>query len=581
MFDTRHDVLVGDGGDRWRTGVALAALVLAAAVAMSCGGDPDAIAGATTTSPGGTTTMPEPLAALAAVEPTETDRFATSGKCDQCHLADATGPLHDADGADISPAGLWRSSMMALAARDPYYLSVFSDELARHPAAKSDIEAVCTRCHAPAGSVEHEPKGGHVTFDDLVAGAGPEANLARDGVTCTLCHQIGDVGLGAPASFTGGFTVGYDRELYGPHGGPKTDPMQFFVEYTPTYAEHLATSEVCATCHTVVVPTLGPDGAPTGGDFLEQAPYLEWLSSDFAPATACRDCHLPARDEADAPIESPLAKYPTGLPAREPFGKHLFVGGNAYMLGLLADNVEWTGSGLAAAELADAAARSVLHLESAAALSITSAELVGGAYVVEVAVENHAGHKLPTGYPSRRMWLHVRALDAQGATLFESGRWDDRGALVDGAGARLDAAGTIVPHRDTIESDGEVQIWEAVAVDTAGKPTHLALESARYAKDDRIPPAGFAPSADWKDWIAPIGADDDPSFGAGGDRVTYRIAGGGKVARVEVELVYQSVPPAVLDALAAVATGAAVRFTKMAAQRPPKPVVVAETQVEP
>ena len=37
-----------------------------------------------------------------------------------------------------------------------------------------------------------------------------------------------------------------------------------------------------------------------------------------------------------------------------------------------------------------------------------------------VAVENLAGHKLPTAYPSRRVWLHVTVLDGPDV-VFESG----------------------------------------------------------------------------------------------------------------------------------------------------------------
>ncbi|MEZ4447282.1 MAG: hypothetical protein R3B72_49845 [Polyangiaceae bacterium] len=75
-------------------------------------------------------------------------------------------------------------------------------------------------------------------FKSLVAGKSDEATLGRDGVTCSLCHQIADSGLGTTASYTGGFDVGYSRKIFGPHLGPDTEPMQFFVSYEPTYAEH-------------------------------------------------------------------------------------------------------------------------------------------------------------------------------------------------------------------------------------------------------------------------------------------------------------------------------------------------------
>ena len=40
---------------------------------------------------------------------------------------------------------------------------------------------------------------------------------------------------------------------------------------------------------------------------------------------------------------------------------------------------------------------------------------------MEIAIRNLAGHKLPTAYPSRRVWLHVSVRDPSGGRVFESG----------------------------------------------------------------------------------------------------------------------------------------------------------------
>ena len=88
---------------------------------------------------------PPALAGLPPPGSVDTDRFRDAGACAQCHLvADDTPVLHDAQGANVSPVLLWRSSLMALAARDPYYLAVFADELARAPANTAEIEALWT-----------------------------------------------------------------------------------------------------------------------------------------------------------------------------------------------------------------------------------------------------------------------------------------------------------------------------------------------------------------------------------------------------------------------------------------------------
>ncbi|MCX5741148.1 MAG: multiheme c-type cytochrome, partial [Proteobacteria bacterium] len=171
---------------------------------------------------------PEPLAALPAAAPVETDRFSDAAKCGQCHSAGATA-LRDAASRDVSPVQLWRPSMMALAARDPYYLAVFAEERARDPAHVDAIDRTCVRCHAPAGS---EESAGALGFDALVAGDSPAATIGREGVTCTLCHQIASTGLGEEASFTGKFVVDYGRKIFGPHANPLVAPMQTFVSYT-------------------------------------------------------------------------------------------------------------------------------------------------------------------------------------------------------------------------------------------------------------------------------------------------------------------------------------------------------------
>jgi hypothetical protein len=52
---------------------------------------------------------------------------------------------------------------------------------------------------------------------------------------------------------------------------------------------------------------------------------------------------------------------------------------------------------------------------AAAELSIDRAERSGGRIIAVVRVQNPTGHKLPTGYPSRRAWLHFTVKRSQRA----------------------------------------------------------------------------------------------------------------------------------------------------------------------
>jgi hypothetical protein len=506
------------------------------------------------------TARPDPLGPLPLPAQVQTDRFRDAEACGQCHLADETTQvLHDATGANDSPVRLWRSSMMALAARDPYYLAVFAEELARAPSQTAATEALCTRCHGPAGSEELAASGGHVGFTELTSGTTPAALLARGGVTCTLCHQIDAANLGGDSSFSGKFVIGYGRKLYGRYPDPMTSPMQLIINYTPTQGVHIAEAELCGTCHTVLVPT-------AGGEVVEQATFLEWRASSFpGDAKPCQTCHVPVVDDAGHPISVPISVFPGGLAPRQPFGRHVFVGGNSYVLSLLADAVDWSGANVPAAELIASAARDDAHLATAAKLTVTDAHREADILVLTVRVENLTGHKLPTGYPSRRMWLHVKA----GA--FESGKVDARGAIVDAMGTALPAQ----PHRDLVLAADEVQIWESRLVDGNGQPTHRALDARRYGKDDRILPAGFSPSLADRARTAPVGTDGDATFVAGHDDVTYRILGVPAGASIDIELLYEAVAPEIVDAVDAAATPAGTRFVDLARARPVTPVVLA------
>jgi hypothetical protein len=391
---------------------------------------------------------------------------------------------------------------MSQSARDPFWRAKVAREVAAHPKLRAVIEDTCTRCHAPAQQYPLRAKNQRQSLAAL-------NELGLDGVTCTVCHQIEPGNLGTPASFTAGFTIGTNDRIFGPHPEPFTMPMVMHTDFTPTEGKHLRDAALCGSCHTVIHR---PEGATR--DFVEQAPYLEWRASRYpAEGRTCQSCHMPdlGRPEYIA-HRPPGGPFPPTNP-RTPFGLHFFRGANT----VFAPNEEMRNRNRAFLSTA-------LRLET---------KFADGA--LAVTIHNLTGHKLPTAYPSRRLWLHVIAEDASGNVVFQSGAWDN-------ATGRLRAPWP-QPHRREIRSDSEAAIFDAQYVDIHGRPTTSLIAAAAYGKDNRILPAGFTPSAP----IDPVGVSGDPTFQPGSATVLFRLPPTARSARVQA--LYQTLAPEYPDAL--------------------------------
>jgi hypothetical protein len=176
-----------------------------------------------------------------------------------------------------------------------------------------------------------------------------------------------------------------------------------------------------------------------------------------------------------------------------------------------------------------------------AELVLAQALRAAGALELDVDVRNLTGHKLPTGYPSRRVWLHVTVRDAAGKTLFESGAIDARGSI---AGNDNDTdPQRFEPHYEEIQSADQVQIYESMMADSAGRLTTGLLQGLTFVKDNRLLPRGFDKASAEPDIAVRGNAAADADFRAESDRVRYRInvgAGTGPL-QVEVSLRYQPI----------------------------------------
>ena len=444
------------------------------------------------------------------------DLFVTSDNCLACHNG-----MRTASGEDVSIGADWRSSMMANAGRDPYWMAGVRREIADHPTANAAIQDECSVCHLPMARTTHRAEGtpGEI-FSHMPPRIGSEGldALAHDGVSCTVCHQITPQKLGTPDSYTGGYVIDTQattpRAIYGPFEIDKgrTTVMRSSSGFRQEQSTHIQQSELCATCHTLITTALGPNGEEIGR-LPEQMPYQEWKHSEYATTKSCQACHMPASD--DTAISSVLGQPRT-------LARHQFVGGNFFMLRMLNTHRDELGVIAPSTELDRAVNRTVSHLQSeSATVSVDRAELSGATLGFDVAAQNLSGHKLPTGYPSRRVWLHVTVRDGGGRVVFESGAVDPKGQIAGNDGDRDAAA--FEPHYTEITSADQVQVYESVMGDSAGKPTTGLLRAVRFLKDNRLLPRGFDKATADKDIAVVGGAAEDESFTGGRDRVRYGV----------------------------------------------------------
>jgi hypothetical protein len=473
-----------------------------------------------------------------------TDPIATPDQCTPCH-ANYGSP-------DVEPYRNWQSSMMAHSGRDPLMWAALA--IANQDAPHSG--ETCLRCHLPKGWLEGRSApedGSTMTAAD------------RQGVQCGVCHRMVDpvaapenpaadaailAALGAPVPHFGNAMMVIDPldrrrgpfDVVGDLGFEPHAPQSTLV--SPFHRS----SELCGTCHNLrnpaFVKNLGTgeyepsaDDTPSsdpGRGFPEQSTFDEWAASAYATtgvyapefggtngiASTCQSCHMRPVAGKDANLGVVRPDVPL----------HDFAGANTFIPSVLEHHPAF-GAEVDPEHLALGVAKATTMLRKAATVT---ASLSAGDLNVRVA--NETGHKLPTGYPEgRRMWLHVRAFDAQRAVVFESGRYVFATATLSGHGAEpLDA-----------DYDPWLRVWETehgissalapIVGLPAGKSFRLVLNNERLT-DNRIPPRGFTNAAFEAVDAEPIGAAY--ADGQYWDDVVYPV--GTSAVAAEVTLYYQT-----------------------------------------
>lgn len=504
--------------------------------------------------------------------------FSASGACAVCHES-----LTDDSGADVSLGSEWRGTLMANSARDPYWLASVRAEVGSNPGQRDVIEDTCARCHMPMAQFTADVRGSSTQILDG-GFADPEHELhtfAMDGISCSVCHQIREDGLGLPGSYNGGFVI--DAELpegerlaFGPYSIDEAQSriMVAGSGYVPVQSLHLSSSEVCATCHTLYTPVLDASGNVIG-EFPEQVPYLEWFYSSYRRTATCAACHMPDA-EGGVNIAS------SSVNPRSPFARHIFPGANPFVLEMFATFGEEMNVTARPEHFQEALDSTLDFLQTETAeVVLEEVTLRGARLSAEVEVTNLAGHKFPTAYPSRRAWLHIVVRDADGTVVFESGAVNPDGSIV---GNDNDAdPDQFEQHYLAIVADNQVQIYEAILRDSEGGVTTELLRAAGYWKDNRLLADGFQKGAPYEDIAVRGGAREDADFVGGSDRILLDVPLSGTRRApytVEVELLFQSIGYRWIENLRAHDGAEIERFLGYADAIPNTPVVIARAEVQ-
>jgi hypothetical protein len=215
-----------------------------------------------------------------------------------------------------------------------------------------------------------------------------------------------------------------------------------------------------------------------------------------------------------------------------------------------------------------------------ASVDLKAVQLDGSNLTADVAVASMVGHKLPTGFPARRVWIHLVVQDASGEVLFDSGAVNPDGSI---AGNDNDAdPAAYEPHYLVIDNPDQVQIYESIMGDTEGEVTTILLRGAGYLKDNRLLPSGFDKSAVDADIAVHGAALEDEDFAGGGDQVQYTIDLGDAQGpfTVTAELLYQSIGYRWADNLRGYDASEPARFIDYYEQVANQPVVVASATIE-
>ncbi len=528
--------------------------------------------------------------------------FVTSSQCMGCHSAASgapAGPLMwltpaplpspsespwpsprpEPAGVNVSEYGEWRWSPMGLAGRDPVFFAQLESELASiasipdariagdRPARtratlQQQVVDTCMRCHGVMGERTNEIERGRGAHFDLrwVFEAHPGTpgfrlgGLARDGISCTVCHHVAQTKEEARSlafvlanRSTGLFSTGRADQLIGPFASDQVavHPMNESLGVKPVFSPLTKSARLCTSCHSINLPVIDkPDRIHPITQSLthdvEQNTYVEWVNSRFQTeykpqpgAKSCQDCHMrPGVDNDRLDVHVPQIRtqialvqdqtYPAsehrapldGIDVRyraKGFARHELLGLNAFLLRTFQTNSDALGVRLndymsgSATDLDDAIGNVVHQAEHTTATVDLTTRIEDGTLVANVGVTNLTGHRFPSGVGFRRAWIRLLVLAPGHRVVWASGVSNDDGEIVDFTDIAHplateyftrgpDGRQRYQPHfdeRHPITRPDEVQIFEELVKDRDGNFTESFVRRDAHVKDNRLLPQGW------------------------------------------------------------------------------------------
>ena len=184
----------------------------------------------------------------------------------------------------------WSGSMHAYASDDPVFVAM---NKRGQKDTQNKLGDFCLRCHAPMAVALGTVKG--ETYDPS------QLDATTRGVTCYFCHNVASIA----DSHNNGLQLAVDQTMRGGAQNPSTNDAHRS-KYDSLMDSDVNNSEMCGSCHDIVVPT-EINNVPNG--VAVERTLAEWQGTFFATEAGAQfhftwgSCHMISKTDviADAP----------------------------------------------------------------------------------------------------------------------------------------------------------------------------------------------------------------------------------------------------------------------------------------